>query len=393
MIQVVHRPIVLALAAVIGVAGFAPALHAQQYGSPPPSQQPASTDQEPASTTMRGQRARRMAELGKGKPKAGQPMEAAKPALFPNATRVAPDAKASVKMIKPLQELQALYEKRDMAGVMAKVDAIAAMPAAGPYEKSYAFTLAANAASDQDNQAKAAEYFKKAVETNGLDNDGHFSTMFNLAVVQYGLERYPDSLATLDRFLAETRSDKPEHLGFRAGVLANMDRHAEAAAIYKDLMAKNPTDKRLLMNAVAALQGAEKFDQANVLLEDAYKRGMLTETRELRALYIGYMNAQRWDDARKVIEDGVGKGLLQAGPDLARDYMVLAQNAYVDDKVSLAAELYAKAAPMAADGEAYLNLAKVLEFAGKKGEAKAAAQKALDKGVKKPDEAKSILSR
>ena len=37
-----------------------------------------------------------------------------------------------------------------------------------------------------------------------------------------------------------------------------------------------------------------------------------------------------------------------------------------------------KAAPMAADGEAYLNMAKILRDQGKKSEAKAAAQKALD---------------
>ena len=49
--------------------------------------------------------------------------------------------------------------------------------------------------------------------------------------------------------------------------------------------------------------------------------------------------------------------------------------------------------PMAADGEVYLNLAKVLSNSGKKAEAKAAAQKALDKGVKKPEDAKGILSR
>ena len=120
---------------------------------------------------------------------------------------------------------------------------------------------------------------------------------------------------------------------------------------------------------------------------------MLTEPRELRALYVGYMNASRWDDAQKVMEDGAAKGILQAGPELARDYMVLAQNAYVDDKIPQAIALYGKAAPMAADGEAYLNLAKVLEYAGKKADAKAAAQKAIDKGVKKPEEAKAILAR
>ena len=347
--------------------------------------------QQAASPTMREQRAKRLAELGKGKEDAKQ--AEAKPAQYPNATRIAPDAKANGKMVKNLQGLQELYEKQDMAKVIGRADEIAAMPAAGAYEKSFAYSLAGNAAADIDDQTKAADYFAKAVAANGLDNDSHFNTMFNLAVIQFGNDKYADALATMDRFLAETKSDKPEHQGFRAGVLANLDRHDEAAAIYKDLVAKNPTDKRVLMNAVAALQNADKFDQANLLLEDAYKRGMLTETRELRALYIGYMNAQRWADAQKVIEDGVAKGVLQSGPDLARDYQVLAQNAYVDDKVALAIELYGRAAPMAADGEAYLNLAKVLEYSGKKADAKAAAQKALDKGVKKPDEARNILSR
>jgi len=356
---------------------------------------PANAQQDPTATTrtktMREQRAERMAELGKGKDEAKQAED--KPALYPNATRTAPDAKSSGKMIKNLQALQEQFEKQDMAGVMAKAEEIAAMPAANAYDKSFAYSLAGNAAADLDDQAKAADYFRMAVEANGLDNDSHYTTMFNLAVIQFGLEKYAEALATVDRFLAESKSEKPEHQSFRAGILANLERHDEAAAIYKDLIAKNPNDKRILMNAVAALQNADKQDQANALLEDAYKRGMLTESRELRALYIGYMNASRWDDTQKVIDAGVSKGVLQPGPDLARDYQILAQNAYADDKIPLAIDLYGKAAPMAADGEAYLNLAKVLEYSGKKAEAKAAAQKALDKGVKKPEEAKGILSR
>ena len=376
MTRFAQRPLFVALSAALAFAVLAPAAHAQQ---------------DKASPTMREQRAKRMAELGKGKQDAKQ--EEQKPALYPNATRVSPEAKASGKTVKQLQALQELYEKQDMAGVIAKAEQVAALPAAGAYEKSFAYSLAGNAAADLDDQTKAAEYFGKAVEANGLDNDSHYNTMFNQAVIQFGNEKYADSLATMDRFLAETKSVDPKHAGFRAGILANLGRHDEAAVIYKDLVAKNPTDKRILMNAVAALQGADKFDQANVLLEDAYTRGMLSESRELRALYVGYMNAQRWADAKKVIDDGVAKGILQSGPDLARDYQVLAQNAYVDDKIALAIELYGKAAPMAADGEAYLNLAKVLEYSGKKADAKVAAQKALDKGVKKPDEAKGILSR
>ena len=375
-----RRPLATSIAAALALALLAPAANAQQ--------DPTATT---GTKTMRQQRAERMAELGKGKEEAKQAED--KPAAYPNATRTQPDAKSSGKMIKNLQGLQELFEKRDMAGVVARAEEIVAMPSANAYDKSFAYSLAANAAADQDDQAKAADYFRKAVDANGLDNDSHYTTMYNLAVIQFGLEKYTDALATVDRFLAESKSEKPEHQSFRAGILANLERHDEAAAIYKELIAKNPGDKRILMNAVAALQNADKQDQANALLEDAYKRGMLTESRELRALYIGYMNASRWEDTKKVIDAGMSSGVLQPGPDLARDYQILAQNAYADDKIPLAIDLYGKAAPMAADGEAYLNLAKVLEYSGKKAEAKAAAQKALDKGVKKPEEAKGILSR
>lgn len=313
--------------------------------------------------------------------------------IYPNATRQQPDMKISPKVMKHLQDMQARYEKDDWTGVIAKAEEITAMPAANAYDKAFAYSMAGNASANMDDQSKAASYFAKAVEANGLDNNSHYSTMYNLVVIQYSEEKYVEALATLDKFLAETKSEKPEHLGLRAGILANLNRNDEAAAIYKALVAKNPDDKRTLMNAVATLQGADKFDEANLLMESAYKRGMLTESRELRALYVGYMNAQRWDDAQKVIEDGVAKGILQAGPDLARDYQILAQNAYVDDKIPMAIALYSKAAPMAADGEAYLNLAKVLDYAGKKAEAKAAAKQALEKGVKKPEDANRILAR
>lgn len=371
-----RRPLAVALSAALGMLVLAPVGHVYA---------------EPQSQTMSKQeeRARRRAELGKGQQKA----EEAKPALYPNATRQSPEAKASPKLIKQLQDIQARYEKDDWAGVIAKAEEVAANPQANAYDKSIAYSMAGNAAANQDDQAKAGDYFAKAVAANGLENDGHYSTMYNLVVIQYGQDKFAEALVTLEKFLAETKSDKKDHLALRAGLLGNLERHEEAATIYKDLLAKNPDDKRLLMNAVAALQNGDKFDEANVLLEGAYKRGMLTDARELRALYIGYMNAQRWDDALKVIEDGTSKNILQAGPDLARDYQVLAQNAYMDDKIPLAIDLYKRAAPLAADGEAYLNLAKVLEYAGKKAEAKEAAKQALEKGVKKPEDAKRIIAR
>lgn len=373
MTQQSRRPLTIALATALGVMIFIPAVYAQSQQSLRESEKKA-----------RGQ----LSTSSQAKES-----ESSEPAQYPNATRKAPDVRLTPKAAKNLAELQKRYQEDDWAGVISKAEEIATGSSATPYEKAFAYSMAGNAAANADDQQRAEEFFTKAVEADGLDNNGHFSVMYNLAVTQFGAEKYADALSTIDRFLAETKSDKPEHLAFRAGILAALDRHQEAADIYRALLSKNPDDKRILMNAVAALQNSEKYDEANVLLTDAYKRGMLTEARELRALYIGYMNAQRWSDAQKVIEEGVAKGILQPGPELSRDYQVLAQNAYMDDKIPLAIELYKRAAPMATDGEAYLNLAKVLDFAGKKAEAKEAAKQALAKGVKKPEDANRILAR
>ena len=369
-----HRPLVVAITAALGLAILAPVVHAD------PQQ----------AMSMREERARRQAEFAGKK---GHAEEEAKPPLYPEATRQSPEAKVSPKISKHMQTMQARFKDEDWAGVIAKADEVGAMSGASAYEKAAAYSMAGNAAASMDDRAKAEMYFSKAIAMDALDNDNQYSTMFNLAAIQNDEEKYADALATLDRFLAETHSDKPEHRGFRAGLLSNLNRNDEAAAIYKKLIAENPGDKRSLMNGVVALQNADRFAEANELLEMAYAQGMLKEPGQLRALYVGYINAKRWNDAKRVIEDGAAKGILQPGKDLGTAYQLLAQNAFYEDQLPLAIELYTKAAPMMEDGEGYLNLAKALDMAGKKAEAKAAAKQALEKGVKKPEDANRLLSR
>jgi len=368
------RPLTIAVCAALSLAIAAPVFAQQQAGS----------------TSMREQRAKRMKELGKGEDaKKGEVQEQQ---LFPNATRQSPEAKAKGDNLKALQELQADYDAQKYADVVAKADKIAGKSESNAYEKSFSYQLAGASESSLNDEAKSADYFQKAIDANGLENNSHYQVMYNLAVVQYNLKQYDKSLATLDRYLNETKVDKPDAQALRANLLANLGRSDEAVKMYEAQLAKNPNDKKALMNAVATYQEAKQDDKANALLEDAYKKGMLTEPKELRALYVGYMNAEKYKDAQRVMADGEAKGILKPGPELATDYMILGQNAYFTGSDTDAIAFYKKAAPMASDGEAYLNLAKILRDQGKTSEAKAAAQQALDKGVKKPAEAKEILS-
>jgi tetratricopeptide (TPR) repeat protein len=363
------------LVAVALIAAFvaAPAMAQEDYGN----------------VGSQSMRAKRDAE--RAKQKAEQKASAPAPAQYPQATRQEPETIATKEGLKKLQDVQKLYEAQDYAGTIAKANAIAADAASNSYEKAFAYQLAGSAAAADGDDAAAARNFEQALAAGGLDNNNHYTVMYNLAVTQYGLGQNDKALQTLDRFLSETKSDKPEAQKLRGGILVALERYDEAGKLYDGLLAAHPDDKGIRMNAVAAYQQANQPDKAVALLADAQAKGQLTEASEYRALYVSYINADKDKQALAVIDDGIAKGVLQPGPDLAKDYMVLGQKAYYASDLATAIQMYGKAAPMAADGEAALNLAKIYAEDGKKAEASAAAQQALDKGVKDTAGAKKIV--
>ena len=378
MIQLRHAPLAAAISAVFLAALAVPGVaSAQQAGG-----------QQEVKTGSAGMSMHERREAARNKGKDTQ--KAVAPALYPQATREEPEATPSRSGVKKLQKLQDLYQKQDVEGTIAMANDIAGDASSNPYEKSYAYLIAGTAASDKDDEAAAADYFAKAVAANGLPNNDHYTAMFNLAVIQYGLDRYQDALATLDRFLSETKADKPEASNLKGGILMGLERYDDAAALYTGLLAAKPDDKTLRMNAVAAYQSADKPEKAMALLADAQAKGLLTTKDEYRSLYVSLINDDKDKDAVKVIEDGVARGIIPASAELSKDYMVLGQKAYYDDDSATAIEMYKRAIPMAADGEAALNLAKLYAEAGKGADARAAAQQALDKGVKDTATAKKL---
>src|SRR5690606_33384170 len=126
------------------------------------------------------------------------------------------------------------------------------------------------------------------------------------------------------------------------------------------------------------------------VMEKLRAAGQLTEEREYRQLYITYANLEgREKDVIAVINEGMEKGVLK--PDY-QTHLALAQSYYYSEQIPQAIEHWQKAAPLSKDGETYLNLARVLWQEGKQAEAKAAAQQALAKGVRKPEDARKIIN-
>lgn len=361
----------------------------------------------------------------------GQREAAEKPAAtataeqYPEATRKSPGARASSQQQRKLQKLIDLYDEDKGVEARALADEIIATEKANAYDKSFAAQMAAQAAYDLDDAAAAMDYLARALEFNGLDNNGHYAAMLMLGQLQMQEEQYEPALVTFDRLFTETRVQKPEHLALKGNVLYRMERFDEAAEVLKqaiasspepradwsqllmatyfdsgktaeaarlaeEIAAKSPADKRAQMNLAAAYLQAENYDKAAEVLERLRASEQLTDEREYRQLYSTYLNADGKErEAANVIAEGLQKGLLQPSHDT---YLALGQAYYFSDQVEPAIEAYRKAAPLAKDGETYLNLAKVLWQEDRITEAKAAAREAMAKGLKNSDDAKKILA-
>lgn len=318
------------------------------------------------------------------------------------------------------------YNKgEDYAGVRSQADEILANSAANEYDKSIAAQLAAQAAYNLDDSAAAKQYLQQAIQLNGLDNNGHYQSMLMLAQLQLQDDQTAEGLATLDKFLAETKSTRPEDLILKGQALYQTERYQEAIPVLKQaiaaspepkdswnqllmasyaeagqtgeavkaaeaLAAKSPNDKKAQLNLANMYMQADQMDKAAGVMDKLRASGQLTDEKEYKQLYSIYANTDGHEkDVIAVINEGMQKGILK--PDY-QTYLALAQSYYYSDQLPQAIENWQKAAPMSKDGETYLNLAKVLHQEGRIPEAKQAAQQALAKGVKKPEDAKKIVN-
>lgn len=316
----------------------------------------------------------------------------AAPSKYPNAKRKAPDLQASKKGGNILNDVIADLNAKNYASAISKAESFAA-GTDNAYEKSFAYELAGTAAANSKDMAKAEADFQKALDANGLDNDQHYETMRNLATVQYNLGKQQEAQKTLERYLSESGADPADSANLRAAILAGTDQGgAQAAALFEQAWRKDPKDTTALYNAAVSYHQAKQYDKANALLLEAKGKGGL-DAQTYRILYLGQLQAGKNKDALATLEEGVANGKIAQDSKLADAYVILAQNAYDAGDTQQAVAMYRKAAPLAADGETALNLARVLSNEGRLAEAKQAAQQALDKGLKNPEDAKKILAK
>lgn len=346
---------------------------------------------------------------------------------FPNATRQEPDdTSPSSKMRPKLNKIITQFQSQDYAAAVAGADAILADEKATAFEKASAAQYAAFAAAEGDGDDKRAiTYLKRAIDANALPNGVHFPLILELAKMYNNEGRFDEARATAQRFLDETKSNDPvahsimgnayyqedkyaEAItelklamgtdGKADGTVAAMlmqsyaaaERFPEALALAESMAAKAPDDKKLQLVLANTYAEAGQPDKAVGVFNRLRAAGKLTESRdyEMGISILAKLKGHE-ADTQAFITEGMSKGILKPSDKL---YGLLGQAFYNADNLPAAIDAWSKGAPLAATGELFLNLAILQNQTDRYADAKASAQQALAKGLKKPGKAWMVIA-
>jgi tetratricopeptide (TPR) repeat protein len=313
--------------------------------------------------------------------------------LFAKATRVEPKQAGAPALAKQLDALFKLQEAGDSDKAIAAADAILADPRALPFDKSSAGYIAGYAwlAKDSGNYLNASKYIQGAITDNGLSNNTHYQMMLQLAQMLTSDDKHAEALTYVDRYLTETGSEDPKAYILKSNILYQLKRYDDSAKVLEDVLAKQPKDKKLLMNLASIYQQSGKDAKAGEVFDRMRKQGLMTESKDYEAAYRLLANIDgRENEALAIINEGLEKGILTPGYDV---YAFQGQAYYAADQIPKAIEAWSKGAPLSKNGEMYLNLGKLQADQEHWAEAKAAAKSALEKGVKKTGEAWQVIGR
>lgn len=364
---------------------------------------------------------------------ARKPQEAAKTeVLYPNATRVAPKLDlTSEKEQKSLNDgLEAVN-----AGDKAKAEQML-QPLIDKSKSKYAQALAlqglANLTYNNGDVKGALSLLQRSLAIGVMPNDTYFQLEYMLAQFQLADEQYQAGIDTIHKWRAEGKRETAESYALEGNAYYRLGKYPEAiaaitkakslstkpeptwdqilmasyaesgqddkaAALATSQLASNPTDPNALNNAVAVLMQAHKYPEAIQLMEKARAAGTLTkESHYINLAKLYLITGQDSDNpvpnaakAADVLEEGVSKGVVQPGEE---SYVLMGQAAEIGNHIDKAIAFYAKAQPLATDGEPSLRAGRLMLSENKFKQAKPLIQTAIAKGVKHKGTAYMLLA-
>lgn len=316
------------------------------------------------------------------KPKSEEAEAAAEASQYPNATRTSPEPRSSERNTRKIQAAFDNLNEGELdkaANTLGELDGNSRL---STYEQALVDQGLAQIAYDRDDVAGAIRHWQKAVDSNALPNDQHFTLIYQVAQLHLSEEQYEPALAALDRWQRESGSNKPEALALKGNALYRLERYPEAiatldqaiavsgdkvdptlyelkmasyydqedyagaAASLEQLVRAKPQDVKHQINLAQMYIELEQNERALAVMQKVLTDGNLKETEHWRQYYQLLSYAERPTEAAAAILKGMDSGALPAD---RATYKALGDNYYLAEQIEPAIEAYGKAAALSPD--------------------------------------------
>lgn len=351
---------------------------------------------------------------------------------YPNATRQAPKTDLSSQSDqKMLQSAIDAVNNGDDAKAQAEAQKV--MDSShSKYAKGIATQVLANTKFNNQDYKGAIAAYKQLLDLNSVSNDTYFDSMYNMAAAyiadgqyqqaldelkiwreqgrretadsyalegnaDYRLQKYPDAIAAMKKAMSMTDKPKESWNSILMASYSESGQSGQASGLIDDQLAKDPTNKALVRNALVVYTQANQSDKALALLEREQKQGMITTADD-------YVSAARFyasiaqNDAQpeiavkgaQLLQQGFDNGAVKAS---AENYKLLGDSYMIAQKEDQALAAYGKASPLAANGDLDYLRAEILGSQTEWAQARDVLQKGIARGVTHPGKAYLLLGK
>lgn len=283
-----------------------------------------------------------------------------------------------------------------------------------PYELALTHRIYAYIAYGREDGEKALEHMQAALDVpEGLPQEDRADVLFQVAQLHGARQRWKEVIASLESWFQTI--EKPNSLGYYLLAMAHYQledydkalppaqkaveiaetpqqswlqlllaihltkkQYAEATPVLLELITRYPNSGKNYWLQLSSLYGVqEKSDRALVALELAYRRGLLTEDRDLRRLAQLLLYNEIPIRAAQIIEKGVEEKRIKEDAEI---YEMLSNSFILAREVRRAEPPLARAAELSANGKLYVRLAQVRLLQENWNDAATALRQALAKG-------------
>lgn len=343
---------------------------------------------------------------------------------YPNATRKEPKLEMSSGTQKELNKALDLVNNNQMDEAQPLLEKVANDTKASKYARAMALYGEGQVANSKDDDAAAIKRFREAYDLDALPNNTQFQVLYNIAIMQIQSEQYDAALATLTDWFKVTGAQKPEAYALEGNAYyrmekyqqaidsmkkalsmsdkpsdswyqilmasyAELDQYDQAAAILEQQLAKNPNDAKLMTQLATVYVKAKQDQKAVDLLASAKQKGLLTSESDYKLMTQLYDQLDKSKEGAAVLAEGLEKNIVKPSYEI---YKLLGDSYALANDDAHAIEAYAKASPLAQDGNVDYVRGSLLMNNDRGKEAVEALRQAVAKGgLKQPGEAYILL--